>query len=82
MSSRDNSNAQAQADRSNSPLRKQLAKKLVGYYDQLNTSKDKDKSRNNSKERSKSRSQSKDGHRKPALGCSHRQTCLTIKVSQ
>ena len=61
MSSRDNSNAQAQADRSNSPLRKQLAKKLVGYYDQLNTSKDKDKSRNNSKERSKSRSQSKDG---------------------
>lgn len=46
-----------------SPIRKQLAKRIINYYDQLAVSKDLDRSRSQSKERSKSRSKSKDGLR-------------------
>lgn len=46
-----------------SPIRKQLAKRIINYYDQLAVSKELDRSRSASKERSKSRSKSKDGLR-------------------
>lgn len=44
----------------NSPIRKQLAKKIITYYDQLAQSREQDRSRSQSRERSKSRSKSKD----------------------
>lgn len=46
-----------------SPIRKQLAKRIINYYDQLAVSRELDRSRSPSKERSKSRSKSKDGLR-------------------
>ncbi len=44
----------------NSPIRKQLAKKIITYYDQLAQSREQDRSRSQSRERSKSRSKSKE----------------------
>lgn len=44
----------------NSPIRKQLAKRIINYYDQLAQSRELDRSRSASKEREKSRSKSKE----------------------
>lgn len=44
---------------STSPIRKQLAKRMVNYYDQLSGTKMRDRSRSGSKERSNSRSMSR-----------------------